>query len=1164
MKKINEFIQKHMHEENVLFIMKGFNINQFREKDTILDNIINNKIMYLVSLSQEHLNVITFEEFICLYDFIIAQYKKIYIFENGIYSNLYPVNVYIPEKIILSLLAHFNEDIESDILIEDIDEYLNIYNNFIQTDDGYVCCYNILDNYLKIEKIERIIIGENSGSMEIVEDLRSDMTYINLYDELDYYHLVQNVQNNQAIYAIVGDNYSLGKDFIFKKLQILAGSFPKRINIYQSPIVYDTRRCDDRIYELLKQYWTYSSFRQLTVYNLKDLEVKKKTTIEITQEDIIYDIISQVENCINKSNFQDIFVTASTGSGKSLMFQVPAIYLAEKYALLTIVVTPLIGLMNDQVQALHNKGYQYAETINSDISPLVKQEILEKVANGNCHILYLSPESLLSRSDMEQLIGKRSIGMLVVDESHIVTTWGKQFRPDYWYLGDHVQKLRKAQVRKGLNSFIIATFTATAIYEGTEDMYHETINSLHMIDPITYLGYIRRDNISIEVSEVEVKKNKTEYEINKFDALIKVIHTALMRKQKVLIYFPTVALINRFHDYCYSKNIYQYVSKYHGQMPADVKVENFKAFLNGEKLVMLATKAFGMGIDIPDISIVSHFAPTGNVCDYIQEIGRAARNNDINGYAIYKHMSTDFKHINKLHGLSAIRKYQLVEVIKKILELYTNSRYSKRRTNLTKKKNEMLVDAESFSYIFEGPQSDENELINKVKTAMLLIQKDYENRGFSPFYIRPIPLFAYGYFSLTSTEQKRVSTKYGDSIKLIYAPKNVCEINLRNIWEKSYDRAMSFPKFKYLLYSKSSELDFNLKYSLKPAMLVEIYKEINYDNIYKEIYNALKIISHKSIYESKYLSEDEMMLELKEKCKINLFRAESIVSVFLAAVDIFQREYSNRLTGRILIPRVTTGERITYQFTNAITEFFIWLQKGFEYIQNNELDQKMYIVDEENIIQRKQIMTTLGLLETMGVLRFKSLGGSNSQIYIYINETKNMQIVRDKPNFYKNKLLEMINKRHNDSVWMLTYLFQNKFTSTEIWDHLENYFLGILPTNFMVSNTEDEYENVSVVFQIGESVAEDYDNWSDINALFECMELQRFDKFYIPLADYYAAKLIIGESEIEAQLVWNERKIVISSGEESEDIRKAANESGWKCIPINEVTAEEIAQYLRG
>lgn len=154
---------------------------------------------------------------------------------------------------------------------------------------------------------------------------------------------------------------------------------------------------------------------------MADLEKGEKKVVSISQEKIISDLIEQIEKCIRGKTFKDIFVTAPTGAGKSLMFQIPAMYIGKKYDLVTLVITPLIGLMNDQVQALESKGYHAARTINSDISPIIKQEILEEVANGTCHILYLSPESLLSRSDIEALIGKRQIGMLVVDEAHIVT-----------------------------------------------------------------------------------------------------------------------------------------------------------------------------------------------------------------------------------------------------------------------------------------------------------------------------------------------------------------------------------------------------------------------------------------------------------------------------------------------------------------------------------------------------------------------------------------------------------------------------------------------------------------------------------------------------------------------------------------------------------------------
>jgi len=180
---------------------------------------------------------------------------------------------------------------------------------------------------------------------------------------------------------------------------------------------------------------------------------------------------------------------------------------------------------------------------------------------------------------------------------------------------------------------------------------------------------------------------------------------------------------------------------------------------------MLATKAFGMGIDISDIEIVCHFAPTGNVCDYVQEIGRVARDPNLKGEAIYSHMSNDFQHINRLHGLSAIKKNQLIKVIQRVYELYKIKLESEKLSDvrLSKKRNEMLVDAENFTYIFEGPlEASEDDLIAKVKTALLLIQKDYTSKmGFSPFAMRPSTLYAQGFFQISDDIIDNLIEKYG-------------------------------------------------------------------------------------------------------------------------------------------------------------------------------------------------------------------------------------------------------------------------------------------------------------------------------------------------------------------------------------------------------------------
>lgn len=446
---------------------------------------------------------ILIDEDICLREIILSMFSKIYIFENKDYINLFPVRVCIEPEIISALCAHYDEESQEEISLEHLSDYIDIYSNFLKIGDQYACRYNLDESYLLNEKIERLFISEDKPC-DLLECKVDNATILSICEESDYFSLAYSLEVSDAVFAVSLDNAAVGKTVLQDKLRGLCGKYPNRLFSYVPQVDKQIRKCPQEIYDSLERYWGYPSFRSIKMYDLAAVEDHQKEVITISQEDIICDLIEQAENCVAGKTYRDIFVTAPTGSGKSLMFQLPAIYLAEKYNLLTLVITPLIGLMNDQVQNLEERGYTGAKTINSDISPIVRDEILTSVANGDCDILYLSPESLLSRSDVEQLIGKRKIGMLVVDESHIVTTWGKQFRPDYWYLGDHIRKLRKRQSQSETDPvpFIIATFTATAIYGGNEDMYHETLNSLHMVNPITHLGHIRRSNISIEERRV--------------------------------------------------------------------------------------------------------------------------------------------------------------------------------------------------------------------------------------------------------------------------------------------------------------------------------------------------------------------------------------------------------------------------------------------------------------------------------------------------------------------------------------------------------------------------------------------------------------------------------------------------------------------------------------
>lgn len=1049
--KIEECIKNSTNSTAV--IVNGFssiNSSFIYTKDIDLEELVNNKISYFFKVMQQR-NVFSYEEFLLLKSFILEQYDSVIVINNNIYMEQYPIELNCSDEIINGLLNHFtdNDDVNDDeIILGDITAFASIFIGLRRYKGKLYGTYCDEDVALE-SKVSVINLFDDIGN-ELSKGFSSN-NYIDLIEEIDFTHFISTIRESTTNNICI-DNYQGDKYRLIEHLQIAAAIYSEvaKMIIVTSPKTRSTIKCSDDYRRILKEYWGHNDFRNIDIYDLDELNNGNKQTISVSQEQVISDLVNQAENCITKvHNHRDIFVTAPTGAGKSIMFQIPAIYLAEEYNLLTIVISPLIGLMNDQVKNLEMQNYKYAETINSDISPIIKEDIIRKVNSGECHILYISPETLLSRSDVEQLIGTRTIGMIIIDEAHIVTTWGKQFRPDYWYLGDHIRKLRSNQLKRKMQSFIIATFTATAIYRGIEDMYTETINSLHMFDPITYLGYIRRNDIDIRIEHTtNNREERNEYELNKLEVLENVIKRAMITNKKTLVYFPTVSLIQRSYEYFRAKRMVSQIAVYYGPLAKDDKAENYELFYKKDKLIMFATKAFGMGIDINDIELVVHFAPTGNVCDYVQEIGRAARKQDLIGEAYYNYNRKDFKHINRLHGLSTIRQNQLVEVIRKINDLYQNSLNNGKRNDRTKRRNAMLLDAENFAYIFDNAtrgddsRNDQNN-INKVKTALLIIQKDFESKfGFSPITVRPIPLFSQGYFMIEKDDQLKLLKKHPECCEEIDSNKHICLLQLDRIWKSGYTE-YSFPNFKYLLYSKDPELDLAKKIKYFPALSVSINFKADFESIYNNVINGFKRIIDNYIVSEKYISIKELSSELSSITGLSKYKMQSAVEVIVTSMLTFSRNYYKG-NSRIINERITSDSKSTYQFFVSINSFFKWLNNTYQDIKNNTVNDKLYLInDNGNIIKEASIV--LGVLEAMGVLSFEMIGGANSQLYIYINQIQNLRNIINDPTRYNNKILNSISERHLISVKMLTYLFEGNFSNEEIWDLIENYFLGIIP-----------------------------------------------------------------------------------------------------------------------
>ena len=297
---------------------------------------------------------------------------------------------------------------------------------------------------------------------------------------------------------------------------------------------------------------------------------------------------------------RDTLALLPTGGGKSICFQVPALM----YPGLTIVISPLLSLMKDQVDALFGKGIN-ATYIASDLSEKELKQRLSGFSNNSYKIIYVSPERLRNKKFLES-INAVSISLLVVDEAHCVSVWGHDFRPQYQNIASFVASLPKRPV--------VAAFTATA----TSHTQSDIISSLNLNKTIIQKSSFTR-NISISV---HLAKTATEQELELLSYL-------LQHKNDVgIIYVSTrhhaEKLSNKLNKFSKHLGLGR-IGFYHGGMDSATKQKVQNEFLSDSLQVLVATTAFGMGIDKANISFVVHFHPSASIENYFQEIGRAGR-----------------------------------------------------------------------------------------------------------------------------------------------------------------------------------------------------------------------------------------------------------------------------------------------------------------------------------------------------------------------------------------------------------------------------------------------------------------------------------------------------------------------------------------------------------
>lgn len=324
-------------------------------------------------------------------------------------------------------------------------------------------------------------------------------------------------------------------------------------------------------------------------------------------------------------NGKSLLAIFPTGGGKSLTFQLPALMEGASVHGLTVVISPLQSLMKDQVDNLDERGITGAVTINGLLDPISRALAIQRVLEGDASLLYIAPEMLRSKT-IERILMARHVVRFVIDEAHCFSSWGQDFRVDYLYIGKFISEYQK---KKRLTTPIpVSCFTATAKQKVVQDIcdyFKQTLD----LDLQLFASTASRTNLRYSVIHAETEEDK----YLKLRSLIAesscptIVYVSRTKRTKLLAEKLT-------------RDGYKALP-FNGKMDADEKIANQDAFMSDKVHIIVATSAFGMGVDKKDVGLVVHFDISDSLENYVQEAGRAGRDPELQARCFVLYSDSD-------------------------------------------------------------------------------------------------------------------------------------------------------------------------------------------------------------------------------------------------------------------------------------------------------------------------------------------------------------------------------------------------------------------------------------------------------------------------------------------------------------------------------------------
>ena len=397
-----------------------------------------------------------------------------------------------------------------------------------------------------------------------------------------------------------------------------------------------------------------------------------------------------VEAAIRGESLLTIF---PTGGGKSLTFQLPALMAGRNTHGLTVVISPLQSLMKDQVDNLTARGISNAVTINGLLDPIKRSNVVRQVAEGTANLLYIAPEMLRSNT-IKKLLLDRNVERFVIDEAHCFSAWGHDFRVEYFYIGDFIKQLQEQkQLRQPI---AVSCFTATAkqkVISDICDYFREKLG----LELKVFAASSERKNLRYSVLHAETNEEKY----------------TLLRSLILGHNCPSIVYVSRTRR---TVELAGHLSKdgiralpFNGKMEAAEKVENQNAFMNGKAQVIVATNAFGMGVDKKDVGLVVHYDISDSLENYVQEAGRAGRDPQMQADCFVLYSDSDLDKHFILLNQTKLSISEILQVWKAIKDL----------TGKQEKASCSALDIARHA----GWDEDTNELETRIRAAIAALEE---------------------------------------------------------------------------------------------------------------------------------------------------------------------------------------------------------------------------------------------------------------------------------------------------------------------------------------------------------------------------------------------------------------------------------------------------------